>query len=81
VFGSIAGAASRLSARETRSYTCAMAALSLNVGPNPKIEFGEMTFESEYDSPWPWGGRKTSRSPTFVLDTNTMPPQWKAAPL
>jgi hypothetical protein len=75
------GGAGKLPAGETRSYTCAWTALRIDVGPNPKIVFAEMTFESEYESPWPWGGRKIVRSPTFFLDGNTVPPQWKAAPL
>jgi hypothetical protein len=81
IFGSIAGASSRLKAGETRSYTCAAAALRIDVGPNPKILFAEMTFESQYDSPWRWGDKKIVRSPTLFLDMATIPPQWKSSPL
>jgi hypothetical protein len=75
------GAPNRLKAGETRSYTCALAMLRFSVGPNPNILFAEMIFESEYDSPWPWGARTISKSPAFTLDLATMPPQWKPAPL
>lgn len=80
-FVSVTGPHSQLEATETRSYTCAFAQLSIYVGPNPKITFAEMTFESEYDSWLPWGGRKIVRSPIFELDTSTVPPQWKPASL
>jgi hypothetical protein len=80
-FMDVQGQNGHLAAGDTASYTCPFAMLRISAGPNSTIRFAEMLFEREYDSPWPWGGRKIVRSPTSVLDLSTVPPQWKPAPL
>jgi len=60
-----------LKAGETRSYTCNAVMLKFDVGQQPKLLAAEMSFASEYDSPWPFVPKVKSISPTFIFEGST----------
>src|SRR5262249_14258389 len=71
VFVATDAAPGRLKAGETRSHSCAAVMLKFDVGQQPKLLAAEMSFESEYDSPWPFVSRVKSISPTFIFEGST----------
>jgi hypothetical protein len=51
--------------------------LKWSIAPRqPSVDHSLELRVSEYDSPWPLGGRTQSFSSVFTLDANTNPPQW-----
>jgi hypothetical protein len=74
--------ANLLEPTQSRPYACPFNRTVQVEGTNAKILAADIVFESEYDSPWPWGTRTSINSDSFTLNTKTIPPQWMpGAPL
>jgi hypothetical protein len=59
---------------DNKTYTCPYS--NIFGDSDSRFEEARLEFISEYDSPWPLGGRTQSFSSVFTLDANTNPPQW-----